>query len=144
MVKRVKVERKSAHRPNGHFYGMWVHFDDDGVMYSAYRQGSGTKGYFRNKDAWCIDNFTLESAAAKGVKWITVLHDVSGFRKKGATPDRQYYGTLLEDFYGPLSGEHKVGVTKQRYLPRIFWRKNPLATFSATAKKVAIGRVSHS
>lgn len=132
------MDWKSAHRPNGHFYGLWTQFDTGAHLYTAYRQGSGSRGYFKNKNAWCIDEFTISQCRARGVEWITVIHDVSGYRKGAKKLVREYYATKVDDLYGPHSGEHSLGVTKQRFLPRGFWKMNPCNGYGETAKKMAI------
>ena len=140
-MKRAKVDWRSTHRPDQHFYGVWTQFDNGKQLYTAYRQGDGTRGYFRNKNAWCIDEFTIQKCRDRGIEWITVIHDVSGFKKGAKKLVREYYATKIDDLYGPNSGEHPLGSTKQRFLSRVFWRLNPCNGFGDTAKKMAIGRV---
>ncbi|MCL2874696.1 MAG: hypothetical protein FWF12_00075 [Betaproteobacteria bacterium] len=133
-----KIVSRRRHERNGKFYGLWLEFDSGEKLYVAYRKGVGlrTTGYFQKTNSWCIDTMTLNHATATGVKWIAVIHDVG----KGT---RHYYSTPIEDFYGPRSGVHSEGSTRQRFLPRAFWLNNPYTDPELIEKKVKIaGRVA--
>jgi hypothetical protein len=131
----VKVIHRRPHYRNDRFYGLWVTFDTGLKAYVAYRRGSGrsTAGYFQNTNAWCLDCTTLEHAKRDGVTWLAVVHDVS-------KTVRHYYGTPIEDYFGPRSGEHRAGDTRQRYLSRVFWRHNPFNDTSLIERGVFLKR----
>lgn len=139
-----KMTARHTHLRFGQFYGEWLHWNTGSVTYMAQREGSGSKGYYRLMNAWCIDDYTLEQCISRGVQWIIIKHIVSGFRKHAKKTVVEYYATRVEDFFGPRSGNHTAGTTKQRYLPRAFWRITPVLAEKAIAKLIAIGKVSHS
>lgn len=136
-----KIIDKRGHLVHGNFYGDWYWFDSGSMLYVATREGDDTRGYFRLKNAWCIDEYTLEQCIKRDVQWIVVKHIVSGFTKRAKKQVVEYYATRVEDFYGSQSGEHRMGVTRQRYLSRQFWRITPVTAKKAIAKKMGIGKM---
>lgn len=116
MTSANKVVKKTSHSVNGKFHGWWVEFDTC-LVYFAYRKGAGSKGYFRNADAWCIDLSTLNEAKYRGAKYIGVVHK---------TKKTELYITPIENLFTGYSQIHANGTVRQRMLSRQKWLVNPL------------------
>ena len=125
------VLEKKAHTVNGKFYGWWIKFSDGECAYVAYRKGSGSRGHFRLKNAWCFDLSVLNDAKHRGVKTIMVVHDRG---KK----QRDYYATPLQMLLEAPSEPHAEGATRQRRLALRLWIVNPSRNAETIAKSLKL------
>lgn len=101
---------------------MFYTLSDGRQLYLAWRSGSGksSKGYFKNKNAWCIDKSTLRTCEDRGIKAVGIA-----WRNAGKI---QYYLTNIEDFWNPPSEDHNLGDAPQRRLNRDRFLVNMVAT----------------
>lgn len=115
------------HSVNGRFYGNWHYLPSGKALYLAHRRPSEV---FHRRTAWCIDVRTLEEAKTRGISYVGV---VTRNGKK-----RNFWITLVEDFFtDPHSFSH-FGDTRQRGLPLSRFRVNPSATASAIASAMSL------
>lgn len=117
---------RELHKVAGKFYGIWYNTEGGNRLYLAHRKRDQI---FREKNAWCIDIYTLERCREQGVKAIGVLI------KDGS--QRLLWLTLVEDFFGAQSFSHFAHV-RQRGLPLPHFRIDPMKSPKVIAKSLRI------
>lgn len=117
---------REQHKVAGRFYGVWYTTQGGNRLYLAHRKRDAI---WREKNAWCLDIYTLERCREQGVEVIGIII------KDGS--QRLIWLTLVEDFFGPNSFSHFARV-RQRGLPLPYFRVDPMKSAKVIAKSLRI------
>ena len=118
--------KREMHKVAGRFYGVWYTTDAGHRLYLAHRKRDDI---WREKNAWCVDIYTLERCREQGIHAIGVL-----IKDKG---QRLVWLTHVEDFFGPHSFSHFAHV-RQRGLPLPHFRIDPMKAPDVIARSLRI------
>lgn len=120
------VPKRELHKVAGKFYGVWYDTEGGNRLYLAHRKRDQI---LRDKNAWCIDIYTLERCREQGVKAVGVIVKSENMRL--------IWLTLVEDFFGPHSFSHFAHV-RQRGLSLPQFRIDPLKSPKVIARSLKI------
>jgi hypothetical protein len=120
------MSKREQHKVAGKFFGVWYETAGGRKLYLGHRKRDQI---YREKNAWCIDIYTLERCREMGVTMIGILI------KDGGT--RMVWMTLVSDFFGPHSFAHFTR-TRQRGLPLPYFRIDPMKSEKFIAKSLRI------
>jgi len=120
------LSRRELHKVAGKFFGVWYDTEGGHRLYLAHRTRDQI---WREKNAWCIDIYTLERCREQGVKAVGVLVKEGG--------QRLVWITLVEDFFGEHSFSHFTHI-RQRGLPLPRFRVDPMKSPEVIGKSLRI------
>jgi hypothetical protein len=120
------MSKREQHKVAGRFYGVWYTTDAGHRLYLAHRKYDAI---YRDRNAWCIDIYTLERCREQGVKTVGIIAKQNGVRLVWLTD--------VEDFFGPHSFSHFTHI-RQRGLPLPHFRVDPMKSAEIIAKTLRI------